>query len=99
MPATVLRTPLRVSFTFSDASTHVVRLEGLPCPALVEDLAAGRAHPADVRHGTPHDYPSLTTCVVDSSAISGKNADDSDHRCDDPRHAGSPQPMILKMST
>jgi hypothetical protein len=51
MPAEVERYPLRVRFVFSDASTHVVRLDGLACPALVEQLAVGLANMAHPHGG------------------------------------------------
>jgi len=51
MPAEVEYQPVRVRFVFSDASTHVVRLDGLACPALVGQLAVGLANLAHPHGG------------------------------------------------
>ncbi len=51
MPAWVEHHPLRVRFVFSDASTHTVRLDGLACSALVEQLAVGLANLAHPHGG------------------------------------------------
>lgn len=50
MPAVVRTDPLAVVFTFSDGAIFRLRLDDLPCPELVADLAvglAGLAHPHD----------------------------------------------------
>jgi hypothetical protein len=51
MPAWVEHHPPRVRFVFSDTSTHTVRLDGLACPALVEQLAVGLANLAHPHGG------------------------------------------------
>src|SRR5437764_10074181 len=51
MPAHVEWSPLRVRFVFSDASEHTVRLDGLACQPLVEQLAVGLANLAHPHGG------------------------------------------------